>query len=133
MGRDVLKYYLVLRMNGKEFGVRQAQRILGLNSPGKAQRLLNRMVREGLMKRREDGKYVIVGNPPPELVGRLVIKGRIYPRILVYATYSSVLAATYTLLTRPGLGFILVEAMIIAPLWAEAVREYLQIRKKLGG
>ncbi len=131
MGKDILKYYLVLRMNGQEFGVRQAQRILGLSSPGKAQRILNRMVKEGLMVRREDGKYVIVKDPPPELVGKLVIKGRVYPRILVYAVYSTVLAGTYTALTKPGLGFMIVEALIVLPLWLEAIIEYLQIRRKL--
>ncbi|GEM_PF-4811700 len=130
MGKDILRYYLVLRMNGQEFGVRQAQRVLGLSSPGKAQRILNRMVKEGLMTRREDGKYVIVKDPPPELVGKLVIKGRVYPRILIYATYATVLASTYTLLTRPGPGFLLVEAMIVAPLWLEAIIEYFQIRKQ---
>lgn len=130
MERDILRYYIRLRQVRRPVGVREAQRILGLNSPGKAQRLLNRLVREGLATRREDGKYEILGDPPLELVGRVVIAGKVYPRILIFSSYATTLLVAYTLLARPPITTILFGVLLVAPLWVEAVVERAKLRKK---
>lgn len=129
MEKDILRYYIRLRQAGTPVGVRQAQRLLGLNSPGKAQRVLNRLVKEGLARRREDGKYEILADPPPELVGRVVIAGRVYPRILIYAVYATTLLITYAALAKPSLTTIVFGALLVAPLWAEAVIETIHLRR----
>jgi len=123
----LLKHYLKLREFGGPVGVRQAQRLLNLNSPGKAQRILERLVKEGLAVKREDKKYDIVKDPPPELIGVIFIAGKIYPRILVYATYSTVLAAAFLILAGPPLYVALLIVFLVAPLWVEAITEYKQI------
>ena len=130
MKERYLEYWLKLRDVDHPVGVREAQRLLGLNSPGKAQRLLNRLVRMGLAERNEEGKYIIVRDPPLELVGKLVVAGRILPRILVYAAYSTALAAAYLVLARPGLATALFAALLVAPLWIEALAEYMHIRRR---
>ncbi len=129
MERDLLRYYIRLRQVNGPLGVRQAQRLLGLNSPGKAQRILNRLVKEGLAKRRDDGKYEIVADPPPELVGKVVISGRVYPRILIYAAYATTLLVAYAALARPSVATIVFGALLVAPLWVEAVIETIRLRR----
>ena len=132
MRRDLIRYYIILRRVKGPVGVRQAQRLLGLNSPGKAQRLLNRLVREGLARRREDGKYEIVRDPPPELIGKVIIAGRVYPRILVYAVYGTTLLLSYAAIARPPAAVIAFGALLIAPLWAEALYEFRLLRRAAG-
>ncbi len=132
MAGDELEYWLRLRRIGHPLGVRETQRILGLSSPGKAQRLLNRLVRMGLAERSGEGKYIIVRDPPLELVGKLVVAGRMLPRILVYAVYSTVLAAAYIVFAEPDVTVIVLTVLLIAPLWMEAVGEYMHIRRRTG-
>jgi len=131
LARELLKHYIKLREYGDPVGVRQAQRILELNSPGKAQRVLNRLVKEGLAVRREDGKYEMIKDPPPELIGKVFIAGKVYPRILVYAVYSTVLGGLFTVLAGPSPYVSLLIALLIAPLWIEAAIEYRQISRAL--
>ncbi len=129
MEKDLLRHYIRLRQVSGPVGVRQAQRLLGLSSPGKAQRVLNRLVKEGLAKRRNDGKYEILRDPPPELVGKVIIAGRVYPRILIYAAYATTLLAAYAAMARPPLSTVLFGVFLVAPLWIEAFIEAIQLRK----
>ena len=129
MRSKLLKHYLKLREYGEPVGVRQAQRLLNLNSPGRAQRVLERLVKEGLALKREDKKYEIVKDPPPELIGTIFVAGKIYPRILVYATYSTVLGTAFIILAGPPIYAALLIILLIAPLWMETIIEYRQISR----
>jgi len=129
--RELLKHYLKLREVGRPVGIREAQRILGFTSPGKAQRLLRKLERMGLAEKTEDGKYAIRNDPPLELIGRVVVRGRLLPKILVLATYTTTITAVYALLAKPPLDVLVLLALINAPLWLEALAEYRELKKKL--
>ena len=128
--REVLKYYLILREVDHPVGVREAQRILGFRSPGKSQRLLRKLVRLGLAERTEDGKYRILKDPPLELIGKAFIRGRLIPKILVLAVYTSTLSLTYIVLAHPRLDVALVLILLNIPIWIEAIIEYRELRKR---
>ncbi len=128
MNRDLIKYYLQLRRNGRVYGVRDAMRALGFTSPGKTQRLLNKMVKQGLLTRDERGNYIVNEKLPLELAHTMILRGKILPRILVYAVYSTVLAVLFIILTGQPLDVILYTLFLITPLWFEAILEILSIR-----
>ncbi len=128
--KEILRYYLILRKIDHPVGVRETQRILGFNSPGKSQRLLRKLVRLGLAQRTEEGKYIIVKDPPLELIGKLFIRGRLIPKILVLAVYTTVLSTTYILLAKPSQEIILLLILLNTPLWVEALIEYRELKKK---
>ncbi len=127
--KELLEYYLKLRSLGKPFGVREAQRVLGLNSPGKTQRILNKLVNYGLAERLENGDYTIIKELPFELTSYLVVSTTVLPRITVYTIYSTVLATLYLVLTRPSIDVVLFAILVIAPLWFEAIYQTLKTRK----
>ena len=127
MRRDLLEYYLKLRSLNRPFGVRDAQRILGLTSPGKTQRILNKLIKYGLARRLENGNYVINKDLPFELVNYIILSTFIFPRIIVYSIYSTILATVYILLTRPPIDVILLALLIIAPLWIETIYQFLKL------
>lgn len=128
--RDILKYYIKLREYDHPLGVREVQRILGFKSPGKSQRLLNKLVKLNLAVRDSDGKYIISKDPPLELVGKLIIRGKIVPRILVLAIYNTTLSIAYTLLAKPSLEVTLVLYLLVIPLWISSITEILEFRKR---
>jgi len=115
----------------RPFGVREAQRVLGLTSPGKTQRILNKLIKYGLARRLENGNYVINKDLPFELVNYIILSTFIFPRIIVYSIYSTVLATIYILLTRPPIDVILLALLIIAPLWIETIYQFLNLRRFL--
>ncbi len=116
-----LRAYLRILRQGRPLGVRETQRLLGYRSPGKAQRLLERLERAGLVERREDGRYEATGRLPPHMASYVVVKGTVLPRILMYAAYSTVLAAAYTLGAGPPRPVVMVLALLVAPYWLEAL------------
>jgi len=124
MRRDLLEYYLKLRSLNRPFGVRDAQRILGLTSPGKTQRILNKLIKYGLARMLENCNYVINKDLPFELVNYIILSTFIFPRIIVYSIYSTILATVYILLTRPPIDVILLALLIIAPLWIETIYQF---------
>lgn len=128
--RELLKYYLILRELDRPVGVREAQRILGFNSPGKSQRVLHKLVRLGLASKRGDGKYEIVRDPPLELVGKVFIRGRLLPKVLIITSYITTLSFSYVVLASPGLEVIILLLLINMPLWIESVVEYVELRKR---
>ena len=128
--KEILRYYLILRKIDHPVGVREAQRILGFKSPGKSQRLLRKLVRLGLAERTEEGKYIIKKDPPLELIGKIFIRGRLLPKILVITVYVTTLTITYTLLARPPLDIILILLLINTPLWIETIIEYRELKRK---
>ncbi len=128
--RELLRYYLILRELDHPVGVREAQRILGFKSPGKSQRLLRKLVKLGLAERTEDGKYRIVKDPPLELIGKAFVRGRLIPKILVLAVYTTALSITYAILAKPAPDIILLLILLNTPIWIEAFIEYRELRKR---
>jgi len=128
--KEILKTYIVLRTVDHPIGVREAQRILNLSSPGKSQRILRKLVKMGLATRLEDGKYLIIKDPPLELIGKIIIRGRLFPKILVLGVYMTSFSITYVLLTKPSLETIILLTLLNIPIWLEAINEYREIRKR---
>jgi len=88
--------------------------------PGKAQRFLERLVRAGLARKCEDGKYEIL-EKPLNMAGYLVIRGLVIPKILVAATSTTAMALTYAALSNTDL---VTKAVIVAltiPYWLEVL------------
>ncbi|MET1159577.1 MAG: hypothetical protein ABWW65_01315 [Thermoprotei archaeon] len=129
--KEILRYYIELRSREQPLGVREVQRILGFNSPGKAHRLLKKLVRYGLAERLPGGKYRIIPDPPPELIGKIIIRGRVLPKILVIGVYVTVLTTTYILLANPPIDVILLLILVNTPIWIEALNEYRELKRKL--
>ncbi|RLG88149.1 MAG: hypothetical protein DRO18_01960, partial [Thermoprotei archaeon] len=109
---ETLKVYIKLLKYGKPVGVREAQRLLGYRSPGKTQRVLERLVKANLAFRNENGDYVIVKELPPQLASYMVIRKLILPRSLVYATFTTTFVVTYTLLTDLPAHLVIVLAIV---------------------
>ncbi len=128
--KELLRYYIILREIDHPVGVRETQRILGFNSPGKAQRVLRKLVKLGLATRLENGKYVIIRDPPLELIGKTVIRGRLLPKILVIGIYMTTFSILYILLAHPKLEVVLLLTLLNIPVWIEAINEYRELRKR---
>jgi len=128
--REILKYYIKLKDLNHPVGVREAQRILGFKSPGKSQRVLNKLVKLGLATRNNEGKYIISKDPPLELIGKLVIRGRVIPKVLILAIYSTTLSTTYILLAKPTLDVTLLLYLLSIPLWVASITEIIELKKR---
>ncbi|MEM0059793.1 MAG: hypothetical protein QXE10_05140 [Desulfurococcaceae archaeon] len=118
IGREELEAYLKLRKHGEPVSIRGFQRLMGYNSPGKAERV-----------EKTSSGYIVGRDLPPELSSYIIVKGYVFPRSLVYATYSSVVVTTYVLLARPPEPLILLLLLIIAPYWIGVVREFNTLKK----
>ncbi|MEM0355353.1 MAG: hypothetical protein QXY53_00715 [Desulfurococcaceae archaeon] len=128
--REILKYYIKLKDLNHPVGVREAQRILGFKSPGKSQRVLNKLVKLGLATRNNEGKYIISKDPPLELIGKLVIRGRVIPKVLILAIYSTTLSTTYIILAKPTLDVTLLLYLLSIPLWVASITEIIELKKR---
>ncbi len=126
---ETLRAYLKLLRWGRPLGVREAQRLLGYRSPGKAQRLLERLARAGLMVRLEDGRYAATGQLPFHLASYVVVKGTVLPRTLIYAAYSTVLSAAYYLAAIPPKPVTVILVFLVAPYWLEVVQLWRKLRE----
>jgi len=94
---EAIRAYLKLIRYGKPITVREFQRLMGYNSPGKAQRILERLVREGLATRNNDGSYEPVREVASQL-NLIVIRRLIIPRRLALTSSISALSITYAIL-----------------------------------
>ncbi len=131
MELELLKYYVKLRSRKSPIGVREAQRLLGFKSPGKAQRVLKRLVRYGLASRLDNGKYVLIDKPVPELIGRVIIRGHVLPRSLFLSVYMSVFALLTILLLNTDLYTNTAYLLIVLPSWINTFDEYMKLKKLL--
>ncbi len=128
MNRELVRSYIILVRVGKPVGVREAQRILGFNSPGKAKRVLESLVRHGLAYRLENGDYVVYKKLPLELNSYIIVRSIILPRSIVYAVFSTTLALAYILYTKPLIEYTVIILLAISPLWIETLRLYLLLK-----
>ncbi len=127
MDRELIRSYIILLETGKPVGVREAQRILGYNSPGKAKRILEGLVRHGLAERLENGDYMVYKKLPIELNSYIIIRNSILPRTIVYAVFSTTLALSYILYTRPPLDYTSILLLAVSPLWIETIKLYRKL------
>ncbi|MEM1595491.1 MAG: hypothetical protein QXN42_08035 [Ignisphaera sp.] len=123
LSKEDLEAYLKLRNHGKPVTVRGFQRLMGYKSPGKAQRVLDRLVRLGFAER-VGTEYKARDDLLPQLAMYTIIKGFIVPRILVYAVYSTVTVAVYAILSTPPLYLIILLTSIVVPYWLETIKLY---------
>ena len=132
LSREDLEAYLKLREYGKPITVRGFQRLAGYSSPGKAQRVLSRLERLGFIERLGT-EYIAKDDLPPQLAMYIVIKRYVIPRVLIYALYSSITVAIYTILSRPPLSIVLLLASLAIPYWAEAIRSLAMLKALFKG
>jgi len=102
---------------------------MGYNSPGKAQRILRRLERFGLVEKTSSGEYIPVKNAPPYLAAYLVLRGHVLPRSLVIATFITVTAITYIILARPPIHIIVLLFTLIVPNWIDTLYYVKSLRR----
>ncbi len=128
--REALRAWSRLLRYGEPVSVRGFQRLMGYSSPGKAQRILRRLERYGLVSRNESGEYVVVKNTPPYLSAYMVLHGHVFPRSLLIAVFTTVTALTYILLANPPPHIIALLLILVAPNWIDTIH-YLRIYREI--
>lgn len=103
---------------------------MNYSSPGKAQRVLSKLERVGLIEKTPYNEYV-ARDLPPQLGMYVVFKGYIVPRISIYATYATVTATSFTILTKPPLHIIALLIALIIPYWIETIKITKMMREIL--
>lgn len=124
-----LEAYLKLRQLNEPVTVRGFQRLMGYNSPGKAERVLKRLERLGLVERTCSSEYIAKKNLPPELASYMVIRGIVVPRTLVYAVYATVTVTVYILLAKPPLSLMILLTALAIPYWLESLHSLILLRR----
>lgn len=124
-----LEAYLKLRQLNEPVTVRGFQRLMGYNSPGKAERVLKRLERLGLVERTCSSEYMAKKNLPPELASYMVIRGIVVPRTLVYAVYATVTVTVYILLAKPPLSLMILLTALAIPYWLESLHSLILLRR----
>jgi len=125
-----MKAWVKLLRYGEPITVRRFQRLMGYNSPGKAQRILRRLERFKLVERTSSGEYIPIRNTPPYLAAYMVLRGYVLPRSLVIATFITVTALTYTILAKPPIHIIALLFTLIIPNWIDTLH-YVKSLKKI--
>lgn len=129
LSRDDLKAYLKLRKYSNAITVRGFQRLMGFSSPGKAQNVLNRLERYGLIERNEFGEYIVKRDLPPELSMYIVFKGYIAPRALIFTMYITVTVVVYIVLSKPPIHIVTLLSALAIPYWIELVNSIKNLDK----
>lgn len=124
-----LEAYLKLRRLNEPVTVRGFQRLMGYGSPGKAERVLKRLERLGLVERARSSEYVAKKDLPPELASYIIIRGAVVPRTLVYAAYATVTVTVYTLLAKPPIPLTILLIALTVPYWLESLHNFTLLRK----
>ncbi len=118
---EIVRAYIKLLKLGRAVSVREFQRLMGYTSPGKAQRILERMVREGLATRNSDGLYEPVKDVAPQL-GLVVLRRIVVPRRLAIACSTTMLALIYAMLAEIDIVTRCVMIAITIPYLIDAIR-----------
>jgi len=116
-----MKAWIKLLRYGEPITVRRFQRLMGYNSPGKAQRILRRLERFKLVERTSSGEYIPIRNTPPYLAAYIILRGYVLPRSLIIAVFITITAITYIILANPPLHIIALLIVISIPNWIEAI------------
>ena len=99
LGLTALRIYRYMLLKRDWVGVREIQRALRLSSPGLVAYHLNRLLAEGLVEKRRDGKYRVREFVKVTMLRDFVKLGRLaVPRYAFYATFTAIVTACYVLL-----------------------------------
>ncbi|MCD6487626.1 MAG: hypothetical protein J7K21_00170 [Desulfurococcales archaeon] len=129
--REAATAWTKLLRHGKPVTVRGFQRLMGYRSPGKAQRILERLRRLGLVERTMSGEYVVSKSLPPYLAAYTIIKGYIIPRSLVSASFATTTALAYSILVKPPIHLLVLLLVLIIPYWVEVIHNMVSLKKIL--
>ncbi len=129
MERDLLNAYIVLRRINRPVGVREFQRIMGYRSPGKAKYVLDKLVKNGLAYRNEDGKYIAIKELPLELSEYIVLRGVFVPRLLTYAVFATVFTVVFILLNNMSIEYVFPLFIPVIPYYIESIRLFRRLKK----
>jgi len=127
--QESIEAWLKLLRYGEPVTVRGFQRLMGYNSPGKAQRILRRLERLGLAKKTISGEYIALKNMPPYLAAYMILRGYVLPRSLVIAVFITITAITYIILANPPLHIIALLIIVSIPNWIEAIHYTRSLKK----
>ena len=126
---ETIRVYLKLVRYGKPVTTRGFQRLMNYSSPGKAQRVLQRLERMGLISRTPSNEYVVNRKPSIILTTYIIIKNLVIPRSLIYTLYAASLVFTYILLANPPTYLILLLVSLTIPYIAETIYYHMLLRK----
>jgi hypothetical protein len=126
---ETIRVYLKLVRCGKPVTIRGFQRLMNYGSPGKAQRVLQRLERMGLVSRTPSNEYVVNRKPSIILTTYIIIKNLVIPRSLIYTLYAVSLVFTYILLANPPAHLILLLVSLTIPYITETIYYYMLLRR----
>jgi hypothetical protein len=126
---ETIRVYLKLVRYGKPVTIRGFQRLMNYSSPGKAQRVLQRLERMGLVSRTPSNEYVVNRKPSIILTTYIIIRNLVIPRSLIYTLYAVSLVFTYILLTNPPMYLILLLVSLTIPYITETIYYYMLLRR----
>jgi predicted transcriptional regulator of viral defense system len=126
---ETIRVYLKLVRYGKPVTIRGFQRLMNYSSPGKAQRVLQRLERMGLISRTPSNEYVVNRKPSIILTTYIIIRNLVIPRSLIYTLYAVSLVFTYILLANPPMYLILLLVSLTIPYITETVYYYMLLRR----
>ena len=127
--QETIQVYLEVVRYGKPVTTRGFQRLMNYSSPGKAQRVLQRLERMGLVSRTPSNEYVVNRKPSIILTTYIIIKNLVIPRSLIYTLYAVSLVFTYILLANPPAHLILLLLSLTIPYITETIYYYMLLRR----
>jgi hypothetical protein len=99
-GNTLIVYFYLLRKK-QTCGVREIQRALGFSSPSSAYYHLEKLAHNHVLTKDSYGNYKINGEAKIRLIDRFfVVRGFIFPKQLIYATVTTLMCLSFTLLFR---------------------------------
>jgi len=127
---ELLNAFLKLLKYGKSIGVRDFQRLMGYNSPGKAKYVLEKLVAIGLLEKLNH-EYKVAKKLPFYLSSYIILRGMLIPRALMYLVFTSSFILIYSILTKPPLEILLVMIILILPIVYETLYLNIYLKKYL--
>ncbi len=131
ISREDLDAYLKLRSHGKPISVRGFQRLMNYSSPGKAQRILNRLERLGFIEKTKSNEYIVKADLPPQLAAYAIVKGYIIPRIAIYTLYTTTTITLYIALAKPPIHIAILLIALAIPYWIETIKLGISLKTLL--
>ena len=97
-GNTLTVYFYLLRKK-QTCGVREIQRALGFSSPSSAYYHLEKLAHNNILTKDSYGNYKINGDAKVRLIDRFfVFHGLIFPKQVIYATATTLMCLSFTLL-----------------------------------
>ncbi|MCS7128864.1 MAG: hypothetical protein RMI83_06340 [Desulfurococcaceae archaeon] len=131
LDKEALEAYLKLLRHAKPITIRGFQRLMGYASPGKAQRVLNKLEKLGFAVKTSTGEYAASRELPIELSMYTVFERFIIPRSLTYAIYSTTVVTVYSALAKPSIHVVILMLALVTPYWIDTLNGVRILRKVL--